>query len=152
VYPILNLKLEDFTSPYYSVEKYKDTYSGVIHPIKDQCMRKKFPYPDLNPPFVVKKCGPRPKDRKRGMEEGWKKPKRSTCVRCKHCKGLHHNSRTCPLLGLGEQSTRKGFKRKDNGGDKRPQGRPRKLPRQSEPATNIHQQQLVEVADPVIQI
>ncbi|KAJ8450771.1 hypothetical protein Cgig2_021243 [Carnegiea gigantea] len=70
----LGLKVEDFTNPYYSMQKFKDTYSGAIQPIKDERMWPKFHGSLLDPPLVIKKRGPVAKERKRVSEERRNKP------------------------------------------------------------------------------
>ncbi|KAJ8448107.1 hypothetical protein Cgig2_031831 [Carnegiea gigantea] len=113
-------------SPYYSLELYRATYSGVIYPTEDQRFWPTFKWPLLDPPFVIKKRGPIAKDRVRGPEEGRKRPTRSRTVRCSKCNGLHHNSLTCK--GQGNKPSIRIRKRPaplDGTGQKR-RGRPRK--------------------------
>ena len=122
----LNYKLEDWCGPYYSLELYRATYSGVIYPIEHQRFWPTFKWPLLDPPFVVKKRGPIAKDRVRGPEDGRKRPTRSRTVRCSKCNDPHHNSLTCK--GQGNKPSIKIRKRPAplyGTGQKR-RGRPRK--------------------------
>ncbi|VFQ91172.1 unnamed protein product [Cuscuta campestris] len=94
----LNEKLEDYCSHWFSVEKYKGLYDGIIHPIPDSCMWGESSEPTLDPPREHKKKG-RPKKHKRreGVDDLRIKKKGFAhgTKRCSKCKQLGHNHRTC---------------------------------------------------------
>jgi len=85
------VKIEDFVHPYYSVNKFKAAYAGIVPSLTD---RTQWPVVGLGftvfPP--MQKRGPgRPKvTRIRGALEGGKKR-----VRCKRCRGWGHFEKTC---------------------------------------------------------
>lgn len=88
-----NNKIADFVHPYYTVEKFKLSYAGVIPPLTDQAHWPKVNLGfRLHPPILRRTAG-RPKiQRYKGSHEGGKKRAPS---KCSICQGTGHRWRTC---------------------------------------------------------
>jgi hypothetical protein len=88
-----NNKIADFVHPYYTVEKFKLSYVGVIPPLTDQVHWPKVNLGfRLHPPILRRTAG-RPKiQRYKGSHEGGKKRAPS---KCSICQGTGHRWRTC---------------------------------------------------------
>lgn len=84
----------DFVSEWYSVARYKKTYSGNILPIPDFEQWPPMEVPRLIPPAMKRSIG-RPSRNRRREEGEQKKGKRSTTVQCSKCKEYGHNAQTC---------------------------------------------------------
>ncbi|VFQ62669.1 unnamed protein product [Cuscuta campestris] len=53
----MNENLENYCEDWFSVEKYRRLYDGIIHPIPDPCMWGESSLPKLDPPKAFKKKG-----------------------------------------------------------------------------------------------
>jgi len=120
----MKVDLEEWVDGWYTIDKYKATYSGNIYPVRDSCFWPSLEtIPLLAPPPVERKRGPLKKDRRRGADEGAKKRTRgrSTTVRCSKCKQLGHNKAGCRQYG------HEPYKRKKKPPTGNPVGRPKKV-------------------------
>ena len=90
--------VEEFVHPYFTKEAYLRAHTNMIHPILDHTMWNLVPGEPLQPSPLRRKRG-RPRiSRRRGADEptaGQGESKRSHTLRCKKCKEVGHNSRTC---------------------------------------------------------
>ncbi|XP_048496412.1 uncharacterized protein LOC104906852 [Beta vulgaris subsp. vulgaris] len=109
---IFNQRLEpaDFLSPFFKGAAYKLTYGDHIHPMPDPTQWPDFNLPQIAPPDIKRPAGRPVKQIRRGPNEA-KKGKRHSSVRCKKCKEVGHNSRTCGT----DKGKGKGSKRKADG-------------------------------------
>ncbi|XP_057247171.1 uncharacterized protein LOC104883618 [Beta vulgaris subsp. vulgaris] len=94
----------------YEGAAYKLTYGDHIHPMPDPTQWPDFNLPQIAPPDIKRPPGRPVKQRRRGPNEA-KKGKRHNSVRCKKCKEVGHNSRTCGT----DNGKGKGSKRKADG-------------------------------------
>jgi hypothetical protein len=94
-------KIADYVHEYYSVNKFRAAYAGMVPPMRDKTL---LPMVDLGyklyPPKQKRAAG-RPKvTRIRGFLE----PGRKT-VRCKRCGGLGHFQKTCKIAEASDEDT-----------------------------------------------
>lgn len=86
-------RIQDFVSPYYSVQMFRTAYAGRVPPMTD---RTQWPVVDLGFKVHVpkqKRCAGRPRvQRIRGFLEPGRKR-----VKCKRCKRFGHFEKTCKL-------------------------------------------------------
>ncbi|KAJ8444068.1 LOW QUALITY PROTEIN: hypothetical protein Cgig2_030925 [Carnegiea gigantea] len=126
--------LEDYVEDCFTVEKYKNLYNQIVHPIATPQIWEKRNFPDLDPPYAQRKMG-RPSEHKRRecplLESQSKqlshKVLESGTTKCKTCKHLGHNAATC--VRLRDEHRRLLTKRKripTEGRISKPQGRPKK--------------------------
>ncbi|XP_074313923.1 uncharacterized protein LOC141649123 [Silene latifolia] len=87
-------KPADFVSDWFSVKTYKQAYGLTILPIPDTEQWPALDVPNLEPPTFKRSIGRLSRNRRREPEEE-NKGKRSITIRCKKCKCLGHNSKTC---------------------------------------------------------
>ena len=57
-------QLEDYVEDFFTVEKYRNLYNHIVHPIAAPQMWEKRNFPDLDPPYAQRKTG-RPPEHKR---------------------------------------------------------------------------------------
>lgn len=83
-----------YTSTWYSVVTYKQSYGHCIKSIPDQEQWPEIDMPNILPPPMKRAAGRPARNRRR--EEGEKdKCKRSKTVQCRNCKSFGNNARTC---------------------------------------------------------
>ncbi|XP_057249969.1 uncharacterized protein LOC130591079 [Beta vulgaris subsp. vulgaris] len=106
---IFNQRLEpaDFVSSFFKGATYKLTYGDHIHLMPDPTQCPDFNLLTLHPPDIKRPPGKPTKQRRRGPNEA-RKGKRHNSVRCKKCKEVGYNSRTCGT----DKRKGKGTKRK----------------------------------------
>ncbi|KAL5762795.1 hypothetical protein ACOSP7_019059 [Xanthoceras sorbifolium] len=95
---VFNYKREfahDHVHWYYSKEAMIIIYSGSINPIPDKSRWSEYENASVEPPQKRTKAGKPKKLRRRGLDEPLA-PKKNFANRCRSCKALGHNSRTCP--------------------------------------------------------
>jgi len=95
----MNQQLDDYCSQWFSTQKYRNLYDGIIHPISDPCMWGETTLPVLDPPHELRKRGRPEKHQRRESNsvipgEGRKTFPTGT-KRCKTCKQMGHNKSTC---------------------------------------------------------
>jgi hypothetical protein len=110
------LQIKDFVHEYYSVDKFRAAYAGIVPPMPD---RTDWPQVELEykllPPKQKRAAGrPRVVRIRGSAEERANKRK----VKCRRCKGFGHFSKTCKLAeptedddGVDEASTLESLKR-----------------------------------------
>ncbi|XP_058214249.1 uncharacterized protein LOC131325810 [Rhododendron vialii] len=95
---------EDFVDECFHISTFAKTYDFTIKPIPDQTMWVRKDLDPIEPPLFRVKSGRPRKNRRKGPDEP-KNPiggpskgvkKYYTCLKCRICKQLGHNSRTCP--------------------------------------------------------
>ncbi|KAL5753337.1 hypothetical protein ACOSP7_023512 [Xanthoceras sorbifolium] len=95
---VFNYKREfahDHVHWYYSKEAMMITYNRSINPIPDESRWSEYKNASVEPPQKRTKTGRPKKSRRRGSDEP-PAPKKNFANRCRSCKALEHNSRTCP--------------------------------------------------------
>ena len=92
-------RLEDYVHEYYSLDRFRVAYEGVIRPMTDKSQWVKFdPGFKVCPPKMKRPPGRPRKQRIHGcLEPGSKRQK------CKRCQQFGHQARTCKELVLGDQ-------------------------------------------------
>ncbi|KAL5743616.1 hypothetical protein ACOSQ2_026732 [Xanthoceras sorbifolium] len=80
---------------YYSKEVMMISYSGFINPIPNESRWHEYANVSAEPPEKRTKAGRPKKSRRRGWDEP-SAPKKNFANRCRSCKALKYNSRTCP--------------------------------------------------------
>ncbi|KAL2923975.1 Zinc finger CCHC domain-containing protein 12 [Bienertia sinuspersici] len=83
-----------FVHGWYSVKRYKMTYSHSIKAVPDQQQWPETDFPKIQPPTVKRRPGRPVKNRRRGEGEA-RKGKRSATLRCGKCGDFGHNQVTC---------------------------------------------------------
>ena len=87
------LDLEDFVSPYYSVQMFKAAYATWVPGLPDKSLWKKVNMGFKLLPPILKRAAGRPRIRRfKGAEEGGSTKRRA---RCKRCGGFGHLQKTC---------------------------------------------------------
>jgi hypothetical protein len=87
------LDLEDFVSPYYSVQMFKATYATWVPGLPDKSLWKKVNMGFKLMPPILKRGPGRPRTRRfKGVEEGGSTKRRAKCLRCQ---GFGHLQKTC---------------------------------------------------------
>lgn len=87
------MDLEDFVSPYYSVQMLKAAYANWVAPLPDKNQWRKVDLGFKILPPVLKRAAGRPRIRRiRGVEEGGSTKRRA---KCKRCGGFGHLQKTC---------------------------------------------------------
>lgn len=91
-------KPEDYVHPYYSRDMYILSYEPIIHPMPSEDQWIPTMYDPVEPPNVRVQPGRPKKLRIRQVDEPvnpYRVRKGGTRLRCKECRELGHNSRTC---------------------------------------------------------
>jgi len=87
------LDLEDFVSPYYSVQMFKAAYATWVPGLPDKSLWKKVNMGFKLLPPILKRAAGRPRTRRyKGVEEGGSTKRRA---KCKRCQGFGHLQKTC---------------------------------------------------------
>jgi hypothetical protein len=87
------LDLEDFVSPYYSVQMFKAAYATWVPGLPDKSIWKKVNIGFKLLPPILKRAAGRPRTRRyKGVEEGGSTKRRA---KCKRCQGFGHLQKTC---------------------------------------------------------
>ncbi|CAO2168719.1 unnamed protein product [Urochloa humidicola] len=87
------LDLEDFVSPYYSVQMFKATYASWVPGLPDKSLWKKVDMGFKLMPPILKRAAGRPRTRRfKGVEEGGSTKRRA---KCRRCGGFGHYEKTC---------------------------------------------------------
>ena len=87
----------DYCDSYFSIERWKQCYSGVIHPIPSMNMWPPFAADlELQPPKSYALPERPKKSKKKDVDEAKKKPiRQSATKRCGNFKSFRHNKTTC---------------------------------------------------------
>ncbi|KAI8550495.1 hypothetical protein RHMOL_Rhmol06G0111400 [Rhododendron molle] len=99
-------KPEDFISPYYLTETFRNSYAYLINPIPDKSMWVHTEYDDIMPPPYKRKSSRYKKVRRKGADEESLSVQinKGNVSKCRKCNQPGHNSRTCKFM-VGQSST-----------------------------------------------
>jgi hypothetical protein len=95
-----NANPEDYVDDWYTVETYKKAYDEIVYPMPGEDQWVKTNYNNVDPPLRRIQSGRPKKLRTRGPEEPvnqYRMRKGGVRMKCSKCRGIGHNTRTCPL-------------------------------------------------------
>ncbi|XP_021757228.1 uncharacterized protein LOC110722260 [Chenopodium quinoa] len=104
-----------FVDEWYSVKRYKATYSNGIKSIPDHEQWPEFNLPKILPPKLKRGIGRPSRNRKRDETED-RKGKRAKTFRCSKCQDFGHNAKTCKGGATAKQkwgSSKKNMEKSD---------------------------------------
>ena len=109
----IRAKTEDYCDNYFTADKWKKCFSGVVHPIPSRTYWPTFPDQTMLQTPLPRVMTGRPKlHRRREVNERGPVTTRSTTVRCRVCKQQGHNRRKCRQNPTKDKGKQTGKKRK----------------------------------------
>ena len=111
----IRANIEEYVDPYFTFEKWRKIFDGVVHPIPSRIYWPPFPESALLVPPIPKRQTGRPRlHRTRATGEQGPVATRALTIKCKLCKQSGHNKRSC-AMNPNKGKTQEGRKaRRDN--------------------------------------